>query len=333
MPNPKKPPEFPPQFSLDEKTNSEMSIPSVTRLLNRKSLSEPNLPSKKSISTPPLPPSLPPPLPPSLPPSKIEQLQPSEPLPAVPEIPKDSPPEITIGSADESEIVLELQGQQKVSHESSISNPETPSFNLTPEISSSELDFSKTESSETQTSPENFISSSSPPKIQAAQRRVRNIQNLILWDFEKLATGADPLGKGIAFALQKKAIGALFLAILPQEPEAPAPKFVSTAAVLGESKLRIWTGLNWDPTVVPEMWNQFVKAGYVDLPPPGSFTQANSHRNIIRGAFGILQTEWLLLVRAGSATQCRGIVAFVTSESIVPKITEILSLIASPLNP
>jgi hypothetical protein len=164
--------------------------------------------------------------------------------------------------------------------------------------------------------------------IQPAKRRSNPTpsQKLILWDTKVLESGIDPLGKGIALMMKKGALSVLFLSItLP--PGSPVPHFSSSAAVLPKNKDKIWTGLRWDPTVVPEMWNYFIKSGNVELSPPGTQTVLSSSRNVIRAAFGLQADEWLLLVRAGPANACRGIVAFVSKSSLQTPLVEALPLL------
>ena len=161
-------------------------------------------------------------------------------------------------------------------------------------------------------------------KAQASQ------QKLILWNLELLAVGNDPLGKGIALALRKNGVGALFLAITPESNSQDVPRFMSTAAVMAPTKLNLWAGMSWDPKVEPEMWNSFVQNGVLEFTPPGSYTMVTSQRNIIRSAFGILQSEWLTLVRAGPAEGCRGMVAIVTTESLFIELGEAIALIQAP---
>lgn len=146
-----------------------------------------------------------------------------------------------------------------------------------------------------------------------------------------LRVGTDPLGKGIDLMLQRGAISALFLALSAPPIGSPVPLFVSTATVLPQDRLSIWTGLKWDPRVVPEMWNFYIRSGYVELPPPGANTHQNSHRNIVRLAFGITHPEWLLLVQVGPSHQSRGVVAFVSHQSLLPSLSEAKPFLSAPL--
>ncbi len=163
--------------------------------------------------------------------------------------------------------------------------------------------------------------------LKAAPRKRPPAKSLILWEPAQLLSGKDPLGKGIVHAFKKGAAHALFLAISAPPPGKPTPIFLATAAVDPGDKLATWTGLKWDPQVVPDLWNIFIHAGIVELPPPSSLTNQFSNRNVIRAGFGILPSEYLLLVRAGPANGCRGVVALVSTISLMQSLDEALPLI------
>jgi hypothetical protein len=169
-------------------------------------------------------------------------------------------------------------------------------------------------------------------RIQPAARRAdrRAQAQLVKWELARLKGGVDPLGRGLAMLFERGATSALFLSITPPPAGAPVPHFVSTAVLdPPPAKLKIWTGLRWDPTVVPELWNFFVKSGVVELSPPGTKTNVASIRNVVRGAFGVEQGEWLTLLRAGPANACRGVVAVVSTAGLLDVIREPLALITS----
>jgi hypothetical protein len=170
--------------------------------------------------------------------------------------------------------------------------------------------------------------STSVPKIQPSKRRGhQNLQKLMIWDLHSLKTGQDPLGQGIALLFEQGATQALFLTIVPATEAGKFPDFVGTATIAPQEKLQIWTGIQWNPTIVPEMWNHFVKTGQIELSPPGTVTNLESHRNVVRGAFGIQPQEWLLLLRCGPITGCRGILAIVSKQTLMTQLDSILPLI------
>jgi hypothetical protein len=150
---------------------------------------------------------------------------------------------------------------------------------------------------------------------------------LIIWDKAKIKMGPDPLGKGIAQLIDKGASCAVFLTIAPPSPGSKVPQFIGTAAVLPDKRLSIWTGLHWDPNKSPEAWNFLVKSGSIEFPPPGTQTQLDSHRNVIRAAFGVESEEWLLLTRVGTPNACRGIVVILSKKSLLLEVKSVLSLL------
>jgi hypothetical protein len=149
---------------------------------------------------------------------------------------------------------------------------------------------------------------------------------------EMLKGGPDPLGKGLSILLEKGAASALFLAITPPPPGAKIPHFAAAASAKPTpDKIRLWTGLRWDPAAVPQVWNALLKSGYMEFHPPGLVTNVGSRRNIIRAAFGLAQDEILTLIRVGPVAACRGILAIYSSRSLLIELGPILTLFNTPL--
>lgn len=175
------------------------------------------------------------------------------------------------------------------------------------------------------------LAPSTANKIKAAIRSTarpagKGAEKLITWELAILRAGADPLGKALALVLPKPAQSALFLSAEIRKG-ATAPLFKAKAAVLPEPKrAALWNGLQWDPQSLPELWNAFLKAGIVELPPPGSITIVESVRNGVRGAFGIGPDEHLTLILAGSPKACRGIVILTSKAPLGQSLGEALPL-------
>jgi hypothetical protein len=150
----------------------------------------------------------------------------------------------------------------------------------------------------------------------------------VQWTLAQIRGGTDPLGRGLAQLMDRGATQALFLAIQPGPAGSPVPHFVSAAALQPKTKMDYWTGLKWDPTVVPELWNAFVKTGFVELSPPGTMTNVASARNVVRGAFGVEPEEYLTLVRAGPANSCRGVLAIISTKSLMTALGSAMPLIS-----
>lgn len=165
-------------------------------------------------------------------------------------------------------------------------------------------------------------------KIKPSHRRSGKLENdtLLIWDLLQLQAGGDPLGKGIAVLFEKHhAVCALFLGIEPPASKSGLPRFAARASVMGKERVAIWSGLVWDPTIVPELWNYFVKTGQAELSPPGTMTNVQSNRNVVRAAIGVRSDEWLTLIRIGPPTACRGVLALVTRQSIVNELSSVLT--------
>ncbi|OFZ80140.1 MAG: hypothetical protein A2583_16325 [Bdellovibrionales bacterium RIFOXYD1_FULL_53_11] len=143
----------------------------------------------------------------------------------------------------------------------------------------------------------------------------------------QIENGTDPLGRAIAKLFQKGAGGVLYLAISPPPAGSSLPVFLATAMAGENVQPEIWTGMRWDPRVVPDIWNVFVKSGLLELPPPSANTNIKSSRNVVRDAFGIALSDWITLVRTGPANACRGMLGFVSRESIIMAVKDLLPLL------
>lgn len=309
---PKKDTENTKVFTVDSGTaTQDKEMPSVTKLLNRKSL---GLAPKKPVTPPP---KLNPPLPPQAFPSLTQEEAADHTQEIELKIDLISPP--TIEKAKTSELLLTSPSELSIQINSN-SNEAVP-LQLT----------NNTLQNET-TPPEIKLSApASSPRIQTTKRKsTEPARALIQWDLATLKSGSDPLGKGIAIIFEKGAKHLLFLSILPPLASSPVPQFISKATVLASSKLPLWTGLKWDPSLVPDVWNQFIKTGRVEFAPPGALTIQTSHRNVIRAAFGIAPSEWLLLLRAGPADQIRGIIAIVSTQTLLTELATALPFILGP---
>ncbi len=57
-------------------------------------------------------------------------------------------------------------------------------------------------------------------------------------------------------------------------------------------------------------------------------TNVMSNRNVIRGAFGVEQNEWLSLIRIGELSSCRGVVAILSKGSLRSVMNQVLSIVS-----
>lgn len=159
----------------------------------------------------------------------------------------------------------------------------------------------------------------------ATRRKSTPAPELIEWQMTLLKTGQDPLGKGLATLLEQGALAALFLAIQPLKPGQSAPLFQSTAcAGAFTDRKALWSGFHWNPALAPELWNGFLQQGWIEFSPPGTQTHVQSHRNVIRGALGCVPGEWLTLIRVGSPQGCRGALAVISQGPLGTALTAAL---------
>lgn len=370
--------------SFDDDPDS-MEVPSVTKLLNRKTLADLNAKANASKTAnsqktqkQPLP-SEPPSQPVKSPlPDRIEEVHktlPPEPTPAIPtpeptpeisnlqttpaaleisSIPSisissspDSTAEsnsiesngITLGGNLEGNLEIETNSTQK---ELEIKTNLDSSLESSPSLSISNLEIEhhgppQTKKAESPSQPEIQVQKQGPKnqsRIQSITRKISRSEQkkLILWPVEILQSTPDPLAKAILFFLQKGAVQALFLGATPSPNGSQFPHFASIAAVQPQNKLAIWTGLKWDPTIVPELWDAFVISGCIELSPPGTLTNVSSHRNVVRSSFGLTKSEWLLIARVGPANACRGVVAIISPKSILNEFEQVKSILSTPIS-
>ncbi|MBI4924893.1 MAG: hypothetical protein HY843_03130 [Bdellovibrio sp.] len=168
------------------------------------------------------------------------------------------------------------------------------------------------------------------PSIQRGSRKnfkEQKATEIVIWELGQLETQKDPLALGIKFLFQSGVKNILFLSIQPDPGGSVIPHFQSSATVSPRERLMLWTGLKWQPRIVPEVWNQFVKTGFVELPPPATMTNIMSTRNVIRGAFGITHQEWLSLIRVGELSSCRGVIAAISEKSLKDVALETLKIL------
>lgn len=165
-----------------------------------------------------------------------------------------------------------------------------------------------------------------------AKKRAVAAPSIIQWSLKQLATGKDPLAKGLAYMVNRGVHSALFLSIQQPPPGSPVPIFDAMAAVQAGDRIGVWNGLKWNPLFDAEMWNRFIKTGYVEFAPPGTSTNLKSARNVTRSAFGILSDEWLLFARIGPSDSCRGIIAMLSKKSLSADVTVAMESFSKPIH-
>ncbi len=165
-------------------------------------------------------------------------------------------------------------------------------------------------------------------KIQPAPKKKNaSVKKLLRWDAQSFSKSPDPLARALSVLIQKGVTAGVFLAIQPPPPGEALPRFFSTSAFADLARLRVWRGLIWDPTLLPDLWREFAQTGLVELPPPGANTTLMSARNVVRSAFGVESEEWITLLRVGPSEACRGVLALISSHTLAETLGLVLPLV------
>ena len=376
-------------FTYDPEAESDSETPSLTRLLNRKSLSQKKPPAPqppesptKATQAPPTPakPPVPPPPPtltstpaaptstpaaaslslehshslnsPQATPQATQQFIPQPPhSPASTAL--NSPPsslgetaDIEIANLDSVEFEVESNRPLNAPSSTPVQTPkpETKPVSVKSMPRSGPTEFSLDQNTTLSQSPLNptptrtqvSIQNEPKPKIPAIKTatlsaRSQNPEPIIPWDLAHLSQNPDPLGKAITEMLQRGAHSALFLSISAPEAGSSLPIFKAKAALTEDHRAPLWHGIRWKPELLPDLWNSFLKSGQIELSPPSAQTLPTSAKNVMRAAFGVLPSEWLILVRVGNASSCRGVIAFFSKQSLLSELAHVLPLLNSEL--
>lgn len=347
-------------FTVDAETTGIHEMPSITKLLNRKTL------NKSDSSPPPVPPpfqkkpaskpTVPPPrkAPESGPvsgPLDIQTVDISESQPSeggiVLEAPSNvsqSTPSIELGNPTEVKVAEDalspIQREDSRSMEftpaqmfsmggkaegkaAPVSEPQQGGIEIS--VMPDEIPDEPGQAVEipvVETSPPNEGQKPSVRVPSVVQRRGEDVaQALPQWDPAVLQGSTDPMARVICDLLANGAHDVLFLGLMPIEP-GKIPEFKAMACTQNPQRQQLWSGLKWDPAIFPEIWNAFVRDSCVEFPPAGTQTQITSTRNTVRSAFGAhREGEWLTIVRVGPLTQCRGILAVYSGQTVTARLT------------
>jgi hypothetical protein len=272
-------------------------MPSVTKLLNRKSL---GLSAARSTPT-------------------SQPVLDNEKTTLATSLPSPSSPELNVS--------FEPQGNQEVQQTGSVPaeapNPATtlptealslPKTDLdTPEMEPQSLDAplqlvaatSAATSRETLTQAESGVHFLSPAELRAPK---------------------TPAALALAFGLKHGALVAIQARIQP--PKKTAKRVPSFLGVSGYSRdpqrlKLLGSSIEWDPATSPDAWNRFLKLGAAVFPP-----QSQSRP---RAVFGLASHETLVLVRVGTNQSCRGAVALIFSSVPGPLVLKLIAIASGSL--
>lgn len=136
------------------------------------------------------------------------------------------------------------------------------------------------------------------------RRSRRNKQALRHWTPEILRESEDPIAHAL---LEMQAWGvhqAIFLGISKNQSKVT---FKSKAMIRADERSRTWLGLTWDPLTAVRHWKLLYRHGFAELSPPSK--SPDEETRWLRTAFGVQPTESLILIRVGTTSACRGILA------------------------
>ena len=167
-------------------------------------------------------------------------------------------------------------------------------------------------------------------KIQPQSRKEVRPQSLEIWETGMMDQSTDPVAQALKIFFDQGARSVLYLTMTPNPPTT-IPLFVSSATLLPGMRLETWTGMKWDPTLTPEVWNDLLKEGFLEYSPPADSTVATSPRNVLRAAFGLEPNEWLLLTGVGPQPYFRGILALLSEESLAGILKDTAAFLSAPL--
>ena len=161
--------------------------------------------------------------------------------------------------------------------------------------------------------------------------QVNGVTKLNHWKLDSLRTNSDPMGQGLVKLFESGATSALFLAIEAPPVGSKLPLFRASASIDALNREAVWGGLTLNPKWVAGLWNHLISNAYAELGPPGTMTDMQSIRNMIRAAFGVEDQEWLLILRAGPVSACRGILMIISKSTLVDQLPTTLQQITAPL--
>lgn len=157
--------------------------------------------------------------------------------------------------------------------------------------------------------------------IQPAARRKSATTNDALrrWTAESLSKTVDPILSGLRYLSTKASIRAVFFRPIIGSGSGAKVLFHSAAAFAAGESETLWTGLGFEGSVIPDLWNELMQRGWLD---PSSTTHAQTQEDLrlFRRFLGLSSDKWVTLIRCGSAETCTGVLAFVSSDPLTDHV-------------
>lgn len=283
-------------FTVD--TEKTMMMPSVTKLLNRKSL---GLSAARSAPTPQR------------------------------ELPELDDQKTTLATSlppsQDLSVTFEPQGNQEV-HQVESSDSDAPSPVQTspleaPSAPKTDLDTPTTEPHQIG-APLQFAAAA--PSSTSRETLTQSASGIHFLTPAELRAPKDPAALALAFGLKHGALVAIQARI--QRPKKASKRVPSFLGICGYSRdpqrlKLLGNSIEWDPATSPDAWNRFLKLGAAVFPP-----QSQSRP---RSVFRVASHESLVLVRVGTNQSCRGAVALIFSSVPGPLVLKLIAIASGRL--
>jgi hypothetical protein len=278
-------------FTVDNTNTSIVEMPSVTKLLNRKSLTKINIAKDRGRPLLDLEDE----------PAELENL-----------IPVQFSQNSSSPSSSESSTRKKVELINTLDFAADTGTPPTPDNYGTLEL--------EKPSSET---PPQFKAPESAVGKPAVRPATRKKKALYLWTKEILAEASDPFHRGVHYLIEHGAkSAALLIPIQGQTPAANAGStaFVTAYAYVAQEQGELWRGLSLSEELVPDVWQAVSSTGFLEFDPKTAKRPGEDSHSFLRKAFNLNPQDWFMLVRCGSPQACTGILALVSSISLAPHV-------------
>jgi len=154
-------------------------------------------------------------------------------------------------------------------------------------------------------------------------------QDLLVWDRATLQSSPDSVAQALSQLMGRGLGMALYLAHHLAGSGNTIPVFKAQACFGPGPKQVLWKGLSWNPALTPTLWQQLSMTGAVELTPPDTGTNVTSERNMVRTAFGIDSNEYLVVARVGPPNAPKGMLGLVSTKSFLSEVQKVLMLLAA----
>ncbi|OFZ79795.1 MAG: hypothetical protein A3K03_08450 [Bdellovibrionales bacterium RIFOXYD1_FULL_44_7] len=156
------------------------------------------------------------------------------------------------------------------------------------------------------------------PVLRKAERR--SSKRLIKWEIDQLKSATDMIRKTAAGFFAASAEAVLFL---PADTDKTnGLKFIATAGCGPRETLALWTGIKFDPVIMPGVWKSVLSIGAIEV--------ANvAESRVFREVFGAQETDRVTVFRIGPASEVSGIIVVISKNSLANLIQTSTAIFSS----